>query len=347
MHIYTLAAVSCVAILASSSYSQAQLRPESGFDTPTLGGGSPTVPPRIDKKSRARSSLFALIAKLKLTGPSYEPRIPAALQTRFEVQPPDQTPSAATLHIDSTGDRLFFPMPERGRIFANEAELAKFVAKTFGGIPATAAKGDWNGLSHRGAYTWEGSAYFFDPRLESPLRVDDPVLAYLGGLQGTIELGGRRVCIDSDGDCDHDYASYLEPIGEATARPQIEHCGREYAGIPVCVMHTSFFNKAWVWARHGANVRLTYFAPLPSTHMTATGSLAYPTGDGAFVDYWPLPFAETRGAGSVETAHWCLFGPCIPLDAEAVCGSTYVYDPDVSGSRATGNGPRNSELCGP
>lgn len=312
---------------------------------------------QVLKRERTAPVIERLSEKLKLRGPSFQSSIPPELQTIFTRTPLSDDPKKPTLIIDSSGNRAFFPIPQHRRSFDSEGALRSFIAETFGGRPIekktkkeAEKRNKKDELALRGSYVWRGSgAYFVDPQTDTKYRVTDPILAYLAGVYGKIELGGKEVCLDPDGKCDEEtekYASYLAPVGEPTAPTRTRHCGRPYGGIAVCVMHHSFFNKTWFpfpYARHGANVGFTYFAPLSSTRLFAGGQIYSPAPGPNFAF---LPSVSNQAQGSIETAVWswgCT--GCAAQQAEAVCAVTSVRDRDVCGDRLTGNGPLNSSIC--
>jgi hypothetical protein len=201
-----------------------------------------------------------------------------------------------------------------------------------------------NGVN--GVYRQEGAAYFYDPDPGITYRVTDPILATLGGTKGIIYVNGKEICIDTDWECDGEYASYFEPVGEATAPHSIDQCGNLYEGVPVCVRHSSFFNKTWFFAtyvRHGVNARFTTWAAYPWSEIILDRFLIFsPT----FPVFPIVVIGSTRAVGEnfAEEAIFCWFN-CGPgmVDSDAVCGRGRITDPDLdSNPRVTGNGPRNN-----
>ncbi len=188
----------------------------------------------------------------------------------------------------------------------------------------------------RGSYVLHGSTYVDDRNLGVRYRVTDPLAAYFGGADGLVEVNGELVCLDADGDCDGPRASYLEPQGQPTAATHVDLCGTS----GVCVQFHSFYNKVVFppYARHGSNVNFTTYSALPSTSMWTSGWIQTPSGPG--FDMLLLPYEETIGEDSVESARWC-FGnfECLEYQADRVCGGGEIDDIDVEGYRTTGNGP--------
>ncbi|MDO6695082.1 hypothetical protein Q4574_17425 [Aliiglaciecola sp. 3_MG-2023] len=242
-----------------------------------------------------------------------------------------------TLYIDSKGDKVFFPFERESRVFTDEVALMDFMKKHFSYDPENKEKG----LS--GTYLWEGASYFYDPKIAMNYLINDPILAFVGGPKGTILVAGKEMCIDPDGKCDEGYASYLEPVGKLTAPTQLDHCGREFAGTPVCVLHHTFWNKTWWfgdYVRHGVNARFTTWGALPSSVLDLSGRLMTAIYDPFGIIIVAPP---TVGEDFAESAIFC-YGNCDApiLDAYAMCGQGRVSDPDVSGTRETGNGPGNN-----
>ena len=238
--------------------------------------------------------------------------------------------------VDASGGRSIFPMPERTREFANRDELRAFVERELGVDP------EYEGEGWRGSYAMINSAYWTDPQTRVRYRVVDPMLAFLGGTDGRVMVGGHEDCIDADRVCSRRLASYLVPEGDFTAVTSGTATGM--GGI--VATYTSFFNKVpGFWARHGSNARINYSA-LPETLLRADGRIQTFAGE-----FWAMPRMQVANNAnsnnySVETAVWAA-GPFGAPEfwADAVCGCGSVFDPWMSRSFATGNGPQNGNIC--
>lgn len=296
---------------------------------------------------RAASPSEALVVSLGLTDQTtYADVVPA--ENQVLIGPSERVDAArrslgeepvngeAITLIDATGDRTFFPMPRDVRAFSDRRELDQFMIESFG------VNEESEGLG--GSYSVRGVPLFRDGATGIEYRVADPLLAYIAGAHGIVRIAGRDVCVDADGECGTDYASYLEPLVELlnVANPVAVVSGNN----GVVMTFTSFFNKTWFpwpWARHGSNVGIN-FAPLPTTAFTTGGFLMGCTpGIPGCVSYdYSLPLESGSNVQSVESAHWL----AAPDDsnriwvAEAVCGFGQGNDPDVGlETRRTDNGP--------
>ena len=295
------------------------------------------------------------MADLGLQGESYDDVIPADYQSIIAPTDPaaptrdvDEEIVPATAEIDARGDRVLFPMHRGVRSFESHADLVRFVIDNFGATEEILDDESGELVGARGSYIQRGTSLFEDERLGVRYRVSDPVLAYVAGTSGYVEVAGEKLCFDPDGECGEGPASYLDPVGELTAPTHFTLCG---GAINVCVEFHSFFNKTWFpvpWARHGSNVRFTTFSALPSTRLSTSGAIHVPPGsfDPFVWSVFPMPSISNQGEDSIETAVWC-FGTtaCVEYQATAVCGLGSVQDPDVNGSRRTGNGPANNLRC--
>lgn len=305
------------------------------------------------------------MAELGLAGQSFTDVVPEEFQSVIRrAEPGDAEPdqdqdlelSAAqeptekilpTAIIEATATQSMFPMQRAPRAFESHDEMVKFVAETFGSTELIYDEktGELEGV--RGSYLQRGRSFFDDTELGAMFEVTNPVLAFVGGATGRVTVAGEALCFDPDGDCDGERASYLEPVGDLTAPTHVpNHCGNG-----VCVEHHSFYNRTWFpvpWARHGSNVRFTTFSALPSTRFRAAGAIHVPpnTVGSPFWSTFSMPSISNQGQNSIETAVWC-FGTqaCVEYQATAVCGATTVTDPDVNGTRLTGNGPANNSRC--
>jgi hypothetical protein len=249
--------------------------------------------------------------------------------------------SDATTVIDATEGRSIFPMPAEIRQFRDQDDIASTLATELGRVVEGPNTGEQHGTL-RGSYAMHGSSFWTDPRTDVRYRVSDPIAARIGGITGQFDVDGERLCIDPDGRCaDGERASYLEPEGSFTAPT---HAYINGTGGVTATFHT-FFNKTyfpWPWARHGNRTEIDVSA-LPSTRLTASGYIEayYNGGDWQRAD---MP-SSTVNHHEVEVALWTGVPGNVIFDASAACGWGSVYDPDVSGSRRTGNGPDNSLRC--
>lgn len=293
----------------------------------------------------ARGGAELLSTRLGATEGTFEDIVPIDLRTSIQ-HSSDARPrtsaivSTATALIDATDGKVLFPMPRERRSFADESEMLRFIIETFGADEVTTDERG-NPVSARGSYGQHGTSYFEQDGIR--YRVSDAMAAFIGGVSGVIELGGELVCLDADGDCVTDRASYLVPVGVPSWLPTHQGlCGP----TNVCVEFHSFFNTAPFppWARHGSNVKFTSYSAIPATQLSTGGRIDVPESLGW--DSWPLPNEANTGQDSVESAVWC-FGTtsCVEYRARAVCGTGRVTDPDVSGPGRTGNGPDNTSRC--
>jgi len=289
--------------------------------------------------SQAREISLITMKTLGLHGSSFTDIIPSKYQTEIHINPSGKT------EINATDGRVFFPISPNIRTFHTLSNLSQFIIDNFGSIEIFYDKEMKIGA--RGSYVLHGITFFEDENLGYRFRVIDPILAYTAGIKGTVEVSGEMLCLDPDGDCSTDYASYLESEVNLMLPSELPLCGKY---INVCLSCTSFFNKVPFppWARHGSNIEFTTYSALPETSMATGGYIYVPPSDGIpYWDSWPLPYARAIGQNKVESAVWC-FGSwdCIEYRAEAVCGYGTVTDPDVKGTRYTGNGPQNLYFCG-
>jgi hypothetical protein len=282
------------------------------------------------KEDRELVNVNARFAQMGFGEPTYADSIPAKLHTTFK--PATEGTSGVDLVIDSSGGKEFFPIERKAREFADEKAMSEFMRKTF--LPESK-----NGESH-GAYLRVGDSYLFDPGPGIAYRVDDPILAYVGGANGVVVVGGKSQCIDPDGKCDSGFASYLVPVGQPTAFHQLDVCGTVIGTTPVCVRHHSFYNWTWafgVYVRHGTNVNFTTWAALPSSEARMSfvlegGSTSRVTRSGTVV-----------GQNFSEIAIFCWFDCSHDVaNAEQICSTNTVIDPDLRRDPVTtGNGPLN------
>ena len=82
-------------------------------------------------------AIYTLTKKIELTEPSFESNIPEEALSRFKVISATDVDSEATLFIDSSGDRQFFPILEQRRAFRSKHDVSSFIAEMFGGQPIT------------------------------------------------------------------------------------------------------------------------------------------------------------------------------------------------------------------
>ena len=156
------------------------------------------------------------------------------------------------VQFDASEHRYFFPMPRYPRKFESTDEFVQFSVDYLHAEPRF-YENELTGME--GAYTSVGHMYFYDPQIKITYVVDDPLAAYLGGITGSLVVGEHEYCLDPDGDCSGELASYLAPEGELTRPTQVEDCDPTNT---FCARGHSFFNLVpWVfpapveWARHG------------------------------------------------------------------------------------------------
>lgn len=283
---------------------------------------------------------------------TYRDVVPQDLLTAIlvrEVDPEDDLSPTAIVQADR--DRPFFPLEQQSRTFVDREELVEFLVATFGAreLFHDAETGALEGA--RGSYVQRGRAYFHDERTGLRYQVTDPVMAFLGGVDGWVEVDGQLWCMDPDGSCDEGRASYLELDAIATAPTHVNNvCGGSPYTPDVCANFHTFFNTTWFpapWARHGSNVAFLNWAPWPDTRLRARGAIQYPDYYGAPTTA-PMPNAESFGEDFVETALWCLGSlECPEYVATIACGRGHVRDPDLTAGRRTGNGPGNNDTTCP
>lgn len=298
-----------------------------------LGAASSSAAPPTLAKTEKRQpvNVNAKFARMGFVERTYADSLSSNLQTTL-------TPGAlrrksgVNLIIDASGGKEFFPLERHVREFGDEKQLAEFMQQTFHLDPA-------DGGRQYGSYLRVGDSYVYDPKPGLAYRVDDPILAHIGGARGVVKVGGKTYCIDPDGRCDSDMASYLVPVGQPTAPTDRDVCGTVIAGTPVCVHHHTFYNWTWffgVYVRHGTNVNFTTWAALPSSEIHLNFELS---GGGSPV----TRSSVTVGQNSAELAIYC-WGDCPAnvANAQNICSDNVVIDPDLSSSPVTtGNGPLN------
>jgi hypothetical protein len=316
----------------------------------------------VDHHAEGRSAsngLSVSMVSLGLNGASFVEAVPE--KYRSDVHRTDRPARAvsdgmrrassgtATAEIDATGERVFFPMQREVRSFASRSELTEFVVEHFGADQKFYDSKTGALTGARGSYAQHGTSFFEDTRLGTRFRVTDPVLAYVAGVTGTVKVEGESICLDPDGDCSSERASYLEPEGVKTELPtHVNLCGTQN----VCVQYHTFFNTTpfpFHYARHGSNVRFTSESALPSTQLVASGRFDVEPANNGFFQTFLMPTASNTGQNSVETAVWCTgSGPAecgVVYQAKAACGSGTIFDQDLNGTRKTGNGPANTTRC--
>ena len=289
---------------------------------------SDPVPTEDD--NRQILNINAQFKNMNLKGPTFTGTVDPIFITAFITDIGEEYNAQISVLIDATDGKYFFPIEEKPRHFSDKEAVFALVAKTF-------SSENHDPRSGQGAYLRLEDTYFYDPNPGLAYRVTDPVLAFIGGASGTIIVDGKTICLDPDNDCGKGYPSYLSPVGQTTAPTDMDFCGRIIRGVPVCVHHHTFFNRTWwfgTYVRHGTNTRFTNWAALPSSQIR----LSLVIGSASTIT---LP--SVIGNNSAELARFC-WGDC-PSDIEgapAVCGTSVVIDPDLSGTpNDTGNGPSN------
>jgi len=284
-----------------------------------------------EKESRELINVNGRFAQMGFAGRTYVDSIPAKLLTT--IRPSTDKSKGVDLIIDSTEGKEFFPIERNAREFDDEKQLADFFRKTF--MPEAKS-----GEQTFGTYLRMGDSFVYDPDPGIAYRVDDPILAYVGGAQGVVLVGGKPQCIDPDGKCDSELASYLVPVGQPTAFPVLDVCGTVIATVPVCVRHTSFYNWTWafgVYVRHGTNVNFTTWAAFPFSEARMRFDL-----EGTSTSRVTRT-ATVVGQNFSELAIFCWFDCSHDVaNAQQICSTNRVIDPDLSRNPVTtGNGPFN------
>jgi hypothetical protein len=287
---------------------------------------------------------------LDLEGQSFEDVVPAEHHTsvtlldngpgaQAQAAEPGEGASIARLpaaEIDARGTRAFFPMPRAKRSFRSQSELVGFIVDKFGADEIVTDPKTGEMIGARGSYVLRGESAFEDTDLGLRFHVREPILAYVAGVSGIVEVNGKDACIDPDGECDSERASYLDIEGEATKPTHLNKCDGAH-----CSQFHSFFNTTsfpWPWARHGSNVIITA-GSIADDRRLATGAKMF-----AFGEFWSMPTVVRLGDPSVETARWTFNLPDSPeYNATAVCGTG--QDSEI-GTFKTGNGPQNALRCG-
>jgi hypothetical protein len=271
----------------------------------------------------------ARFAQMGFTERTYADSVPAKMLTTMAAA----TDEEVDVVIDATGGKEIFPIERNMRQFADAKEFAEFVHKTFPGRSK-------NGEQKFRTYLRAGDSYLYDPDPGIAYRVDDPILAHVGGATGEVMVGGKSVCIDPDGKCDSGLASYLVPVGQPTAPHNLDVCGTVIGTLPVCVRHTSFYNWTWflgTYVRHGTNVNFTTWAAFPTSEarlrfVLEGSTTSRVTRSGRIV-----------GQNFSEIAIFCWFDCSHDVvNAQQICSDNTVIDPDLSRTPVTtGNGPIN------
>jgi hypothetical protein len=272
---------------------------------------------------------------------SYTENTPADLQVAITT-----SEDGKLVLFDATENHRYFPVSQVTQRFATKTELMKSLSERLGASEELFAEdGSLDGL--KATYQVLGEPIFENRDSGLVYRIAEPVLALIGGMHGIVEIGDGSVCVDPDGECSLDqYASYLEPIGEATARThRVFGSSSGESGCTsrdvICVQFHTFFNQTWFpfpYARHGSNVQFVKGSALPSTRLTTGGSFRV---GGTSV---PMPTVTRTGVNSVETAVTCVMSTsCLEYRADIVCGRGSISDPDLTLSNiVTGNGPLNN-----
>lgn len=166
-----------------------------------------------------------------------------------------KTNSPGRLHIEAEKDRFLFPLPDNVRTFPTLDSLESFLRSS---LSAKTEIKNKKILNFKVETTQVGSAYWPNPRNKLLYKVNDPILAFLGGSSGKIRVAGQTICIDPDKSCDNGIASYLHPIVIPTLPTHINECS---LSGDACVQYHSFFNKVdlgfFKYAGHGANSKVT------------------------------------------------------------------------------------------
>ena len=326
----------------------------------TSRAASKTAQPRRDtmalrRLGQARTTLLctAILTVVSACSGTDEPRpgtqlpeaLPSDIQLSYAAQVPSQyqvtvekADSEGIVRFDATGSHRYFPLTDAPLHFENKHAMVSSLVEKLGGVEEFRnAAGELGGL--RSTVQVFGDPIFEDRVQGLTYRVTEPILALVGGAHGFVSVGGELICLDADGECSADeYASYLEPIGEATAPTHTTRCdttGR------ICVEFHTFFNQTWFpfpYARHGSNVQFVRNSALPTTRLTTGGFFMV---GGTLVS---MPTVSRVGVNSVETSVTCAFDTsCLPYKADTVCGIGSIVDPDVNASNVrTGNGPGNN-----
>ncbi|GAB4200220.1 MAG: hypothetical protein OHK0013_11050 [Sandaracinaceae bacterium] len=203
----------------------------------------------------------------------------------------------ASTVIDVSDGRGEFPLSPRPRSFASRAELIDHLARHLG-VDEILRDEAGTPVAARGSYVLRGHTSWTDPNTDVRYAVADPILAYLGGVTGTVYIADELVCLDPDGACDGPRASYLVPEGRLTRPTHITITGNP----PVTATFHSFFNKTpfpFPWARHGSNVAINV-APLPNTYMFSTGWIFFPTNPPPGLSSAQTPMETRTGEQSVN-----------------------------------------------
>lgn len=286
-----------------------------------------------------------LTPNLKLTKATFTSNIPEGSGTVFDItSSSSEDPSKPNLVIDSSGGQTLFPLEQAARVFSSHDEVNSFLQQSLGATPVKSENGET--IGYQGNYIAHGSSYFWDPDPGIMYRITDPLLAYLGGAYGLIEISGEKSCVDPDGNCDNGYASYLEPVGEVTRLTQRRSCGPAFSnGTAVCVQHHSFWNNYNIfarWVRHGSNIRFTSYSALPESRLIVRSRIVHERRRSPGFETEFLPRIDILGQNSAEAAAFCWGGcPDFLSRALVVCGDTTIVDPDISVTGQTGNGPGN------
>jgi len=285
-------------------------------------------------ENRKLVNVNARFAQMGFAERTYADSIPGKMQTVIAPSTDKSKEGGVDLMIDASGGKEIFPIERNAREFDDEKQLSEFMKKTF--LPDSE-----NSDQKSGTYLRVGDSYMYDPNPGIAYRVEDPILAYVGGAKGVVQVGGKPHCIDPDGKCDSEIASYLVPVGQPTAPTDQDVCGTVISGTPVCVHHHSFYNWTWafgVYVRHGTNVNFTTWAALPTSEIRLRFELT-----GSSTSRVTRTGDPVIGQNSAEIAIFC-WGDCSHnvANAEQICSRNIVIDPDLSSLPVTtGNGPAN------
>lgn len=261
--------------------------------------------------------------------------------------------NAATL-FDASDGRSVFPMPAATRTFATAADFVAFLQNTLG-VESTINDSSGS-VGVTGSYAQHGLTY--TQVGTTTYRITDPVMAWIGGTSGRINVGSQSVCLDPSSNCTG-LPSYLVPQGQFTRPTEAQACQSRRGLYNVCSKLTSFYNRVDLWllkyARHGSNTAITNYNALPETHLTTNGFISanINSGGGFFRQNLPLPDLQNSGQRSIESAKWgltvcflCGAADFFEFQSDAVCGSGSITDPDIVFGASTGNGPANNAVCG-
>jgi hypothetical protein len=159
--------------------------------------------------------------------------------------------------LDASGTNVVFPLTEAPRQFQSRRAVQDALQERFGGTLYPQSDGT-TGVGVRVVQL--GSSYWIEQQTQRVYRIQDPVLAWLGGTTGTIIVGAHSICIDPDGSCTNGPPSYLSLAARPTYPSHIRACN-DAGPDRWCYEFHSFMNKVDLgllkYASHGANSRIT------------------------------------------------------------------------------------------